>query len=425
MFVSIILPIRNEAGSIAEVLAAVLAQDYPHDLIEVIVVDGMSDDGTRDIVRRLAVQDPRLKMLDNSQQITPPALNLGIRAARGEVIVRVDGHGVLPQNYVRECMAVLTGAQRPSPVQGSKLAVGCSMLDVPPAPSSPHALPSTALLVVGGAWDSVGRGLTGEAIAIAVSSRFGVGNSRYRTCGLRGEPIQTDTVPFWAMRRQVFERIGLFREEMLCHEDYEYNYRLRSAGGTILLLPWLRSKYYVRSTLGGLAYQYWRYGFWKGRFLCSHPESLKRRHVIPPLFVAALAAGALTSFLSMAGRFYLVMLVALYACFLLAATANLACSRTRRRETAEAEPSAGCAAGVCPPSGAATSVNCQSSELSSGPTRSGHGSSSALSALRTVLLPLVLATLHLSWGAGVWIGLLRGKVPGEPPNLLPGRSASC
>jgi glycosyltransferase involved in cell wall biosynthesis len=452
--VSVILPIRNEAPFIEEALRAVLNQDYPSELIEVVVADGMSEDGTREIVRELAGQDPRLRVVDNPKQITPAGLNLAIRASRGAVIMRVDGHGVLPPNYVRECVAFLEGGKQKAESRKQKSEDGeggtsniqhptsnieqgghgvlppdyvrecvaylkaedgrqktedgrqktedgsqSSVLRLPSSALCPLSSvlrpPSSALLAVGGAWDCVGRGVMGEAIALATSSRFGVGGSRYRTCSPVNQPVLTDSVPFWAMRRQVFERIGLFREEMLCHEDYEFNYRLRSAGGTILLLPWLRTKYCVRSTLGGLARQYWRYGIWKGRFLCSQPESLQARHLIPPLFVTALAAGALALFLGAAGRFGLGALVALYVCFLLAATASLACSRGRRRETAYD----------------------RKSEVRSPKSEVGHWRCA-------LLLPIILVTLHLCWGTGVWIGLLRGKVSGEPPRLSPVRSAS-
>lgn len=413
--VSVILPIRNEAPFIAETLRAVLAQDYPRELLEVIVVDGMSEDGTRPIVQRLAETDPRLRLLDNSRRITPAALNIGIRAARGEVIVRVDGHGVIPPNYVRECVAVLTDTVRDRSPSEPGDSASPSPTASPPSPLSTFqpvsvsALPCD-LLAVGGAWDCAGRGIVRTAIALATSSKFGVGGSRYRTTrpwanprtpvrGYAREPVQTDTVPFWAMRRAVFEQIGLFHEEMLCHEDYEFNHRLRQAGGTILLLPWLRSKYYVRSTLRAVCRQYGRYGFWKGRFLRSHPESLKTRHLIPPLFVAALFVAAAAASVGGAGQVALGILIAAYLCFLAVATATLLVTRTREHEFADLPPSdiRPLPSDLRPPRPASPPAPC--------------------SLLLAPLLPLVLATLHLSWGVGVWFGLLRGKVPGEPPKL--------
>ncbi len=332
--VSVILPIRDEAPSVEETLRAVLAQDYPREQLEVLAVDGMSGDGTRDIVQRLAGQDPRLRMLDNPKRITPAALNLGIRAARGDVIIRVDGHGVVPPSYVRECVEMMgemlkvesrkqkaatsneeSRKQKAATSNEESRKQKAEMGTVRPPDdettgledrgqwSVVSGLPSVFRpLAVGGAWDCVGRGTVGAAIALATSSRFGVGGSRYRTCSPEKQPVPTDSVPFWAMPREVFERIGLFREEMLCHEDYEFSYRLRRAGGMILLLPWLRSKYYVRSTLGSLARQYWRYGVWKGRFLCSYPGSLAARHLVPPVFVAALLITLVAALAGTAGQ---------------------------------------------------------------------------------------------------------------------------
>ena len=266
----------------------------------------------------------------------------------------------------------------------------------------------------------------GEAIAIAMSSRFGVGNSPYRTSDSSEGPVQTDTVPYWAVRREVFERIGLFREEMLCHEDYEFNYRLRSAGGTILLLPWLRAKYYVRATLGEAARQYWRYGIWKGRFLLSHPESLKARHLIPPLFVMGLAAGAVAALLGPAGRFGLGSLVGLYVCFLLVAAASLACSHCRRREGVMPEPPTWEGERPREPKHLWESEKVMAREDARPPIKrpgqraceTEYDRKPEVGPWRcALLLPLALATLHLCWGSGVWVGLLRGKVAGQPPRL--------
>jgi succinoglycan biosynthesis protein ExoA len=373
MLVSVILPVRNEAAFIEGTLRAVLAQDYPREKLEVLVVDGMSEDGTREVAQRLATDDRRLQLLDNPRRIIPAALNIGIRAARGDILVRVDGHGVVPEDYVSECVRQVQAAENG---------------DRPTA--------------VGGAWDCIGRGRVGRAIAMATSSSLGVGNARYRTMrpaaapadrAAGREPVETDSVPFWAMRREVFARLGLFHEEMLCHEDYEFNYRLRRAGGRVLLLPWLRAKYYVRPTLSRLAAQYVNYGFWKGRFLRQHPESLRARHLAPPLLLAGLALGILgTIFFGRTGAMILAVMAGAYAGFLLAASAVLAGwgREYGKPETRDWRP-----------------------EKDSSTVQRFDGST-----LQTILLlPVVLATLHLCWGAGVWAGLIRGPVKGEPPPL--------
>ncbi|HOX59459.1 MAG TPA: glycosyltransferase family 2 protein [Candidatus Paceibacterota bacterium] len=447
-FVSVILPVRNEAAFIAETLRAVLAQDYAAERVEVIVVDGMSEDGTRDIVQRLAARDPRLSILDNPGRIAPAALNLGIRAVRGEVILRVDGHGILPPNYLRECVAWLEAEDAAWKAESRKQkAETCPRGNVEDVErriedrgrmaedagqraegkaqcafslrldrgegrgevSLPSARPSVALLAVGGAWDCVGSGLVGRAIALAAGSSFGVGNAAYRTSRPSEKPLCTDSVPFWVMRREVFERIGLFREEMLCHEDYELNYRLRLAGGRILLLPWLRSVYRVRPTLAALCRQYGRYGFWKGRFLRSHPGSLRLRHFVPPLFVLALAMTVAGSLFNPIALRCFGALVGLYGVFLLVATLLLAASRGRSRHAQH--PCHGAQASR-PEAARGASVAAPGSPDSAAPRLDA-----STPFLSFVLVPVVLAAIHLCWGTGVWLGLARGPVPGQPPKL--------
>ena len=174
--VSVILPIRNEAPFIEQVLRAVLNQDYPPDLLEAVVVDGMSDDGTREIVRELAAQDPRLRLLDNPRHITPAGLNLAIRAARGSVIVRVDGHGVLPPNYVRECVARLGGrtegggrgaeGRRLKTEGGGRRTEGSRPSSILRLLTSGFRPPSSALrLLVSALWPWAGRGIQSGAAA--------------------------------------------------------------------------------------------------------------------------------------------------------------------------------------------------------------------------------------------------------------------
>ncbi|GIX50050.1 MAG: succinoglycan biosynthesis protein exoa [Limisphaera sp.] len=334
--VSVIMPVWNEADSIEAAVRSVLNQEWPGEALEVCVVDGGSTDGTRAILARLTREDPRVRVLPNPRRIIPVALNLGLRAARGDWLARLDGHGTWPPDYLRECTAYL---QR-----------------------------QNGLVMVGGAWDCVGEGWLGAAMARAVGSPWGVGNARYRTVS-PGAPAQlVDSVPFWVTRRETFERVGLFHEGYRCHEDYEFNYRLRRAGGRVWLLPWVRAQYRVRPTLGRLARQYFRYGHWKGRFLVQAPRSLQLRHCVPPLWMAmnaGLAAAAVADArqIPVAAGW-----VGLYAAWLLVATVGL--SRRPR-----------------PPEWDVRSA---------------------------LVLPWILSVVHATWGTGVWTGLLRGRVSGEP-----------
>ena len=250
--VSVIMPIRNEAEHIGRCLDAVLAQDYPADRLDLILVDGVSEDRTCEIVEGYIQHHPNIRLLSNPQRIVPTALNKGIRAARGDIIVRVDGHTVIAPNYVRQCVAALqrTGADN-----------------------------------VGGRMDAESPGLFGEASALATSSPFGVGSARFH---YSHKEEWVDTVYMGAYRREVFDRIGLFDEEMVRDQDDEFNYRLRAHGGRVLLCPQIRSRYTNRSSPRTLWRQYSEYGYWKVRVLQKHPRQMSWRQFVPPAFVAAL-----------------------------------------------------------------------------------------------------------------------------------------
>ena len=260
-YVTIIMPIRNEAAFIERSLGAVLAQDYPADLLEVLVVDGMSDDGTRDIVTRILAGRTNGKLLDNARQIVPTALNIGLEQARGDLIVRVDGHTIIARDYARRCVDVLheSGAD-----------------------------------CVGGPMRAVGDNAFGEAVALSTSHPFGVGGSRFHYAT---EPMEVDTVYMGASPRQVFERAGRFDEEMVRNQDDEFNYRLRAAGGRIWLDPHIRSTYHVRSSWRSLWRQYYQYGFWKVRVFQKVPGSAQIRHWVPPLFALYVVGGLLAALL--------------------------------------------------------------------------------------------------------------------------------
>ncbi|MEM8961604.1 MAG: glycosyltransferase family 2 protein [Acidobacteriota bacterium] len=249
--VSVMMPVRNEARFIRRSLGAVLAQDYPH--LEIWVTDGASDDGTREYLEEVAARDSRLHILDNPRRIVPTGLNRAIARARGEIIVRVDGHTVIARDYVRTCVEALdrTGADN-----------------------------------VGGRMDAMGFTVTARAVARATSSRFGVGGAAFHYLDRETE---VDTVYLGAWRREVFDRIGGFDEELVRDQDDELNYRLRAHGGRILLVPTIRSRYVNRASLAKLWRQYRQYGLWKVRVLQKHPRQMRPRQFVPALFVAALA----------------------------------------------------------------------------------------------------------------------------------------
>jgi len=255
-FATIVMPVRNEGPFIRRSLAAVLEQDYPSRLLEVIVADGRSDDDTRDIVRGMMASHPNLRMIDNPSRIVPTGLNRAIREALGDVIIRVDGHTIIARDYVAECVAALCRS---------------------PADN------------VGGPMRAEGEGRFGKAVAAATSSRFGVGGARFHYS--QGEEW-VDTVYLGAWRRETLDRIGLFDEEMVRDQDDELNYRLLDLGGRILLSPRIRSSYTVRGTPRSLWRQYFQYGFWKVRVMQKHPRQIHLRQLAPPAFVAALVLSA-------------------------------------------------------------------------------------------------------------------------------------
>jgi hypothetical protein len=289
-FVTVVMPVRNERAYLERSLGAVLAQDYPADRLEVLVTDGRSTDGTRAVLADYSRADPRVRVLDNAAGIVAPGLNLALREARGDVVVRVDGHCEIAPDYVRRAVAHLEAGE----AEG-----------------------------VGGPLETVGETFIARVIARAMSSGFGVGGSAFRT--RRGATELVDTVAFPAYAREILERAGPFDEELVRNQDDEYNYRLRAMGARILLAADVRSRYWSRGTLGRLARQYFQYGFWKVRVLQKHPAQMKARQFVPPLFVGGLLAAAAFSPVLPAAGFLAAGGMGLYA------AANLAASVAARR----------------------------------------------------------------------------------------------
>ena len=266
-FVSVILPVRNEGAFLRRCLSALGGQDYPRDLFEVIVVDGESTDATaveaEDAARTLEVPDI---FLNNPGRTTARGFNLGLAIARGDVIVKVDGHTIVAPDF---------------------LSAGV------------EALRRSGADAAGGPIETIGEGPVGEAIALAQSSPFGIGDAAFRYAQ---DERWTDSVAFGAYRRDVFDRIGRLTEDIDRGEDDEFNYRLGEAGGRILLTPSIRSRYSARSTLGGLWRQYWAYGLAKAKVLERHPRRLRWRHLVPSAFVSLFAAASLAGYVSKPAR---------------------------------------------------------------------------------------------------------------------------
>jgi glycosyltransferase involved in cell wall biosynthesis len=258
--VSIVVPCRNERRYIADCLDSIRLNDYAADSVEVLVVDGASDDGTRDVLREYAERWPSVQWLDNPTGTTPKALNIGIRAARGDIVMRMDAHCNYPRDYISALVRWLdqSGADNVGGV--------CRTL---PGSNSP----------------------TARAIAVALSHPFGVGNSHFRIGTTT--PRWVDTVPFGCYRRRVFERIGLFDEELVRNQDDEFNQRLLKNGGRILLVPDVTVDYYARDSIAKVARMYYQYGYFKPLVAKKLGRIGTLRQVIPAAFVLSLIVSIL------------------------------------------------------------------------------------------------------------------------------------
>jgi succinoglycan biosynthesis protein ExoA len=273
-FVSLVMPIRNEAGFIARSLTAVMQQDYPADRFEILVSDGMSTDGTRAILEDLRTQHPQVVVLDNPGRIVSTGLNAALAHARGSIVVRVDGHCEIAPDYISRCVAHLLE----DGVDG-----------------------------VGGPLHTIGTTPVGAAIATAMSSRFGVGGSAFRTT--QAKTLLTDTIPFPAYTRAAIDRAGPYDEELVRNQDDEYNYRLRKLGAKLLLAADVRSQYFSRSTYRSLWRQYLQYGYYKVRVLQKHPAQMQPRHFAPlALLVLLLLSLALAPISALAGYIFLLVM---------------------------------------------------------------------------------------------------------------------
>jgi succinoglycan biosynthesis protein ExoA len=320
--VTVVVPARDEEAAIDACLDSIVVQTHRN--LQIIIVDGASTDRTAEIVRRRAQRDPRIELLENPAGLIPISLNLALAAARGRWLVRVDAHAAVPPDYVATAVAHLATGRWGG---------------------------------VGGRKDGVGRTPAGRAIACAMASPFGVGNSAYHYAT---EPRVVDHVPFGAYPVALAREVGGWDERLAVNQDFEFDHRLREQGHELLLDPALTIEWECRQSIGALFRQYHRYGRGKTRVARLHPESLQARHLAAPALVVYLAAALL---LALRGRPRLA--VAAVAPYL---------------------------AGL-----GVASVQAGREGLTTG---------------ERLRLPLAFAAMHLGWGVGFWrgaVGLLRWR----------------
>ena len=262
--VTVILPCRNEALHIDACLDSIIASAYPAERMEILVIDGMSDDGTREVIERYTRAHPHIRMLDNPGRIVPTALNIGIRAATGDIIVRMDGHVVCPPEYIPRLVGAL--------LEGGADNVGGCLITLPHDASA-----------------------VSQAIAIAMSHPFGVGNAHFRI-GAK-QPRYVDTVPFGCFRRELFKRIGLFDEELVRNQDDEFNHRIIRHGGKVRLIPDVVCYYYARGSLRKAARMFYQYGAFKPLVARKVGRIMTVRQLVPAMFVLALSGTAVGALL--------------------------------------------------------------------------------------------------------------------------------
>ncbi len=260
--ISIIVPIYNEAAHIRECLDSILAQADERIALDILVVDGMSNDGTRELVQELAQTHPAIRLIDNPEKTVPYAMNRGINAATGSVIIRIDGHAAMEPDFIKNCLSALDAHPE----------CGC----------------------VGGYIENINTTETARIISLAMSSRFGVGSAHFRTGNFEGH---VDTLAFGAYRKEVFDKAGMFDEVLTRNQDDEFNFRMIRAGFKIWLSKAIRSRYYVRASFKKLYRQYFQYGYWKVYVNRKHSAVTSVRQLVPFLFVGFLFGGFALSWL--------------------------------------------------------------------------------------------------------------------------------
>ena len=253
------MPILNEESHLRQAVAMVLGQDYPGPL-EVVLALGPSRDRTNEIAAQLCATDPRVRTVDNPSGRTPNALNAAIGAARHGIVVRVDGHAEIPEDYIRVAVEELLSSGADN---------------------------------VGGLMHASGTTPFEEAVACAMRSPLGVGNARFHVGGGAGE---AETVYLGVFRREALERVGGYDEHFARAQDWEMNHRIRATGGRVWFTPRLRVTYRPRGTVEALARQYFHYGRWRRVVARHHQGTINLRYLAPPVMVVATGVGTVAGF---------------------------------------------------------------------------------------------------------------------------------
>lgn len=276
--VSIVIPMRNESDHIRSCLDSLVNQTFAHDSYEILVADGRSTDDSKQVVSCYEDGDVRVRLLDNPSQITPSGMNVGIRAAAGQIIIIAGAHTTYPADFVENCIVWLdrTGAD-----------------------------------VVGGPVETVVDSdcFGARLVAAILSSPFGVGNSKFRTSRAAGF---VDSVPFGAFRREIFDRVGLYNEKLVRNQDNELSARIRNAGGRIYLTPVLTTRYHPVGTFPGLLKYAFETSQWHIFTLRESKASMGSRHLAPAVFLILLLLLLPASFVSAFAREFLIVILCAY-----------------------------------------------------------------------------------------------------------------
>lgn len=254
-FVSAIIPARNEEKFISKCLDSILNNDYPKESLEIFIIDGVSEDKTKEIVNSYLPKNPFIKLLDNPKKYAPVAQNIGVKNSKGDIIIIMDAHVTYEKDYISKCVKYLLEYNADN--------VGGVLITTP-------------------AEDT----LVAKAISQVLSSPFGAGNSYFRT-GAK-EVIEADTVPYGCFKREVFDRIGLYNEKMSRSYDMDFNLRLKKAGGKILLVPEIVGYYHPRSNIRDFWDHNFLDGFWVTFPLKFGIKAFYLRHLVPLFFIGAL-----------------------------------------------------------------------------------------------------------------------------------------